>query len=552
MPELAYPRGAAYFKTETILAYHRRVGLRRLAVIVALGTVSTLALGATASLPGQAAPTGGTLRVLHSGAGPSLDPAVAAAPLGWGALWYATCATLMAFRDAPAPDGLTVRPEAAVGLPVVSRDRRTYVFTVRRGLRFSDGSRLTAANFAHALRRVLNPVMRSYGASVFSDLKRVSVNGRRLRIELRKPSGDLTMRMALPFACPVPLGFPVDPAGVPLMVGSGPYRLARYETGRLLVLERNRYYRGLRPRRVVRVVLTIGGDIDANIRAVAQGRAEVLATELPSEIRVDLGRSYGVNKRQYFEIPGTAIRSVVLNTSRPLFRGNAALRKAVNLALDRAAIMRAGVTPASYKPTDQILTRWMPRWVDQRLYPLTGPNLQVARRLAKGNLRGGKAVLYTSVARDSLDQAEVIVRNLREIGLEVEVRSFSNAVMNARLGTPGEPYDMDLGAFPLDYPDPANVIVRFLSGENARKPADNSNYAYFDVPAYNRRMDAADRLAGSARSAAFSRLEADIMRNEAPWAPLYEGSSSLFLSKRLGCLKVHPVFRLDVAAMCLR
>jgi ABC-type oligopeptide transport system substrate-binding subunit len=96
------------------------------------------------------------------------------------------------------------------------------------------------------------------------------------------------------------------------------------------------------------------------------------------------------------------------------------------------------------------------------------------------------------------------------------------------------------------------VIIRFLAGENARKPADNSNYAYFDVPAYNRRMAAADRLTGSARSRAFSRLDADIMRNEAPWAPLYEVSSSLFVSTRVGCVKVHPVFRLDLAAMCLR
>jgi peptide/nickel transport system substrate-binding protein len=95
-----------------------------------------------------------------------LDPAL---PGGGGgaAIAYVTCATLMIFRDGPGQMGESVQPEAAVGPPQVSADGRTYVFTVRSGLRFSDGSALTAANFARALSRVLDPGMRSPGASVF-------------------------------------------------------------------------------------------------------------------------------------------------------------------------------------------------------------------------------------------------------------------------------------------------------------------------------------------------------------------------------------------------
>jgi hypothetical protein len=111
---------------------------------------------------------------------------------------------------------------------------------------------------------------------------------------------------------------------------------------------------------------------------------------------------------------------------------------------------------------------------------------------------------------------------------------------------------MILGSNPLVYPDPATLIIRLLGGENARKPANNSNYAYFDLPAYNRRMAAAEVLSGEARSRAFSQLEADIMRDQAPWAPLYEFSSSLFVSERVGCVTVHPVFRIDAGAMCVR
>ncbi len=528
------------------------MSLRRLAVIVALGAASTLALGVGGAAPGAASTSAVTLRVLHAGGSPTLDPAVAAEPLGWGALWYATCATLTAFRDAPAPAGLTVRPEAAAGPPKVSRDGQTYVFTVRKGLRFSDGAPLTAANFAHALGRVLNPAMRSEGAAFFADIERVTARRRLLRIDLRRPSASLLTRLALPYACPVPLGLPVDPAGVPLRVGSGPYYVARYETGRLAVLERNPYYRGSRPRRIERVVLTIGDDLEQSIRTIEEGGADVLATELPTELRLALAARYGINKRQFFTIRGTSMTTLVFNTSRPLFRGNAALRRAINLALDRTAIVRAATGwPSLRLPSDQILTRWLPGWLDQRLYPMR-PDLGSAKRLAAGNLRGGKAILWTSPSRGSLDVAEIIVRNLREVGLETEVKALSNEVINATASTPGAPYDMILGAYSLIYPDPATLIIRLLGGENARKPTNNSNYAYFDVPAYNRRMAAADRLTGDARSRAFAQLDADIMRNEAPWAPLIEFSSSVFMSERVGCVNVHPVFRLDAGAMCLR
>ncbi len=395
--------------------------------------------------------------------------------------------------------------------------------------------------------------MGSPGARWFADVKRVSASGLRLRIELKKPSGDLTTRLALPFACPVPLGFPVDAAGVDLTVGSGPYYIARFVPDSLVVLGRNRYYQGTRPHYVDRVVVTMGGDIDDNIKAVEDGRADVLYVEIPSELRSGLAGRYGVNRRQLFRIWGLDTGALVLNTSRPLFKDNVPLRKAINFALDRAEIVRQ--TPSgslSRTPTDQVMPSRIPGWRDYRLYPLTGPDLTRARQLAQGNLRGGKAILWTFPGSIFPDEAQVVVSNLRAIGLDVEVQAMAGDVLNAKAGTPGAPYDMILAGFPLAYPDPAQGLVLQLGGENARKPVGNDNFAYFDEPAYNRRMAAADRLKGAARFRAFSKLDADIMRNEAPWAPLYESSAWLLVSKRVDCLRAQPVFVRDFAAMCLQ
>jgi len=427
------------------------------------------------------------------------------------------------------------------------------VFTIRKGLRFSDGSSLTAANFAVALRRVLSPAMQSEGALVFSDVKQVGASGRHLRIQLKAPSGDLETRLAMPFACPVPVGFPVDPAGVDLMVGSGPYYIARHVPDKVLVLERNRYYGGRRPHRVDRVEISIGGDLEDDIKAVEAGEADVLGIEMRRDVRDALAQRYGINKRQFFRLRGSATGALVLNTSRPLFRDNVALRQAVNLAVDRAEIVRrSGASSLWFTATDQIVPRWVPGWRDYRIYPLAVPNPARARKLAQGHLRGGKAILYTTTGPGFSDQANVIVRNLRGIGLDVSVKVMAVEVINAKAGIPGEPYDMILADFPPTYPDPASMLVRLLSGENARKASGNDNFAYFDEAVYNRRLAAANRLRGPARLRAFSRLGADIMRNQAPWAPLFETANTLLLSKRVGCLKLHPVFVRDYAAMCLR
>jgi ABC-type transport system substrate-binding protein len=174
-----------------------------------------------------------------------------------------------------------------------------------------------------------------------------------------------------------------------------------------------------------------------------------------------------------------------------------------------------------------------------------------ARKLADGNLRGGKAVLYAATP-GMLDQAQVIVRNLREIGLDVTVKPMAVATINAKAGIPGEPYDMILASFPATYPDPADMLLRNLGGENARKPSGNENFAYFDNATYNRRLAAANRLLAPARYRALSKLDAEIMRKQAPWVPLWEGSNTLLVSKRVGCLRVHPVFIRDYAAMCIR
>src|SRR5262245_6003524 len=98
---------------------------------------------------GQASSTkfrnGGTLRVeLPTTDIDDVDPSLAFGTVSWH-IEQATALKLVNYPDAPAPRGSRLVPEGASSYRV-SRNRRTYTFTIRKGLRFSNGARVTAKN----------------------------------------------------------------------------------------------------------------------------------------------------------------------------------------------------------------------------------------------------------------------------------------------------------------------------------------------------------------------------------------------------------------------
>ena len=82
-------------------------------------------------------------------------------------------------------------------------------------------------------------------------------------------------------------------------------------------------------------------------------------------------------------------------------------------------------------------------------------------------------------------------------------------------------------------------------------PQHNSNASYFVDPAVTARLDSANRQTGDARRRAWAALDADLMRDNAPWAPFANVTSRLFLSQSLGCVIIHPVYaQINFVAAC--
>ena len=397
------------------------------------------------------------------------------------ALAYLTCAKLLNHPDAPAPAGTRLVPEVAAALPTRSADGRTLTFTIRKGFAFSPPlhESVTAQTFVHTIERStklggVNPTLivgqLDYVKGEAGHISGVVAKGDEFSITLVRPASDeFLAQLAQPGYCAVPLNAPVD-RSVAKLPSAGPYYVAEHEPDRLLVLKRNPNYHGSRPRRPRQIQVLIGGSPAQVFDDVLAGRADY-TSEIPLSAAAEreLAARYGPasdaardGRQRYFVNPALALGALVLNTSRPLF-ADVRLRKAVNYAIDRRELARIGHFRFSGDlaaiPTAQYLPPTMPGASRTRLYPLGG-DLRAAQRLSPD--ASGTAVLYTCTHPQCRRQAQVIRSNLRELGLDVDIRAFPYVELFERASRPGEPYDI-LTAWSLaDYADPAEYLSDFL------------------------------------------------------------------------------------------
>ena len=532
-------------------------------VLISVAAVAGLVLTGLGAAPsGAEAPQGGIFRVVFAPPEQldTMDPARANTQASWSLLDL-TCARLMSYPDRAGSRAYGLEPEVAAAPPKMSRDGKTYTFTLRRGFRFSDGKPVDARAFAHAINRTLTPGLKSLGTRYMQDIvgaravqagkassaSGVVAQGYRLVIRLERPVGDFAARTSMPFFCAVPPNLPADQEGRGEFAGSGPYWVSEYRPGQRVVLARNRYYRGSRPHHVDGFSVDLTGASSADVLdRIEDGRADWGIIPPPLYFSPDraLIRKYGIDKSQFYVRPGFTLRAFMLNTASPLFRDNPELRRAVNYAVDRTAF--TGNDPGTHV-TDQFLPPSLPGFRDAKVYPLGGPDLAKARALASGNLRSGKAILYVADLPLTLALGQVLKRNLDQIGLTVEIKPIPQPAYDATVNTPGEPFDMAFFVTPsVDYYDPyAFLNIYFESRFIGR-----TNSSNLRSPEFDRRLRAASALSGAKRVQAYAQLDADLVRDAAPVVPLTYSSEPTLVSKRVGCVLLRPA--LDLAAACLK
>ena len=476
------------------------------------------------------------------------------------ALVDTTCARLIGYSDTSLSKGLRLEPEVATGFPHVSRDRKTYTFTLRRGFRFNDGTPVRANAFANSINRLLAPAVKSKLAPYMQDIvgadrvlagkadapTGVVAHGLTLVIRLTHPLPDFLFRVGS--LCAVPPTLPPDPEGAGRYPAAGPYYISDYRADEKVSLRRNPFYAGRRPHHVD------GFDVDLSptgygevLDKIERGGADwgwAPADEYREPVR-HLVAKYGVNRSRFFLTPGFGFFGFALNSSRPLFRDNPKLRQAINFAVDRTALRRLTGGLFASRATDQYLPPLMPGYEDARIYPLDKPDLTRAEALARGNTRSGRAVLYTVARPEMIAAAQQVKSDLAKIGLDVEIKAVSKTAWFYRIAPSGQ-FDIGFQPWGADYFDPFSVLNVLFDGSFIG----STNWGRFDSPYYNRLLRRAASLKGEARFAAYGALDVKLARDAAPMLAVSISNTPTLVSKRTGCRVFRP--QLDLTAMCLR
>jgi ABC-type oligopeptide transport system substrate-binding subunit len=543
----------------------------RFRISVVMATIGTCLLvasafaGGAASAPNSASKAGakgGTLRLDSRSDFDFIDPSLAYFSHSWQ-MMRATQLNLLGFADKEAPAGTRLLPRAAAAMPTVSKDGKTYTFKIKAGFKFSNGEAVDASSYARSFTRALNPKMQSPAAAFLTDLQRVKANGNTPTVTLKKVAPDFLARTTMPFFAALPKSIPNDPDGVQApAVSAGPYYVKEWVQKRSALLARNPYWNNAkepwkslaRPANVDAISYTFGTSLDAQKLRLDKGEVD-LGTAPPSAY-ADIAKEYGINKPngRFFLRKQNTVWYFNLNTQGPLFKGNAKLRQAVNWAIDRPQITRQHGYLGGTR-TDQILPAGMPGFKDWNIYPIQGVNsgsLAKAKSLANGATRNGKAVLYEFNTAPGPQIAQVIQFNLKQIGLDVDVKLFDRVVQTDKGGSKSEINNFDIlhNGWGQDYPDPFDFINVLMDGGTISE-SNNVNLSYFDDPAWNAKMRAAAALSGDSRLTAYANLDRDITKNAAPWASYIMANARIYVSSSVGCYAYDPILSsTNLVAVC--
>jgi peptide/nickel transport system substrate-binding protein len=526
------------------------------AAFVLAALVAGIAFGA-ATASGSVRGGGSTLHVVadntdvdHS------DPAISYSLLGWQ-IEYETCATLVGYSDRSGKVSNSVGPIGAAGMPVVSNGGKTYTFRIKRGMRFSNGDPITAANYEYAFDRDALHNLNSPVTAFMSEVKGwdnennhagiqsvsgVTASGSgagTLTIRLSAPDGTLLPVLAMPFFCPLDKAAPFwdgsqwkDSEVKDAWPGSGPYYLSSRTVGSQIVLQKNPYYTGTQRSTADAIVIDMNVSTNNAYDGISNGTYAVDVNGNPEPAQNQaLATEFGVNTSRLRVHPTSIVSYLALNTARPIFHSVGA-RKGLNYAIDRPGLIKIGGY-LSASPTVQILPRQLAGGVwSTKLYPITTPGSKqfaTARQLSDNCGVGHTQPLYFYHGSSSASLARValIKTDLEQMGCTDIVDVFPDpryhpAGYSVR-------YDIELAGWSEDYPDAYDYLGYLLDGRTLAD-TNNNDLSHFDNKAFNSKLDKANRLNGVARSTAFGELDQWVMKNFAPLAPISDVNFVDYLS----------------------
>lgn len=433
----------------------------------------------------------------------------------------------------------------------LSGDGLTYRFSLRRGVRFSNGREVTARDFKYSFERVLSPRTKSPNTWVLEKVRgaRAFMSGAAAEVEGLKAVGDSTFEITLERPFSPFLGMLTMSAAYVVpeeealrwgadfsshVVGTGPFILGRWLPNRELVLERNEgYFDG--PAKVKGLVYKI---IPEDLTAITEfelGSLDLLV--LPGSAYAKFKADPRWSGRVAL-LPGLNTYYLGLNAAKPPFN-NPRLRRAVAHALDRAKILAT-----FFEGRGRLAAGPVPDLLRQRSISSEGAlsfNPELAKTVvAEEGLRGGTVSLYITAEQEVVDLAEIIQYYLQNVGITVKITQLEWSAYKEAVNR-GEPQLFWLSWW-ADYPDAENFLFPLFHSSNAGPAGNRTRYANAAVDALIERGQFT--LHAEERRQRYGQAEARIVE-DAAWVPFWHRTDAVVTQPWVEGFKGYPIYSMD-------
>jgi peptide/nickel transport system substrate-binding protein len=517
--------------------------------------------GSTSSTAFQPQHKGGTLHLTAKSGGGTLDPMINYTLQYWQ-LYQASYDGLLAFKKVNGQASFTVVPDLAQSLPQVTDNGKTYTFTLRKGIKFSNGQPVTTDDVVASFERIFkvsSPTAGTFyngivgGAACLKkpancDLSKGVVGNAKtgtVTIHLTDADPEFPFKLAVPHASILPKSAPSKDAGTTPLPGTGAYKFVSYDPNRQLKMVRNPYFkewsRDAQPQGYPdEIDETFGLTVEAEVTAVENGQADWVFDPPPADRLNEIGTKYA---QQAHVNTLTAFWYLAMNTNLAPF-DNVKVRQAVNWAVDRNAVVRLYGGPNLAAPVCTVLPPGFPGHVDFCDYTKGGgttwkaPDLAKAKQLVQESGTAGTRVGVV-VQDDEVNKSigEYVQSVLNSIGFKASLKPISANIQFTYIQNTKNNVQISLSSWYQDYPAASDFLNVLLSCASFHPGSDSSiNISGFCDKKVDGQMQqalAAERSSMTQANSLWGKVDQSVME-QAPMAPLITPKLIDFTSKRVG------------------
>lgn len=421
-------------------------------------------------------------------------------------------------------DNLLTRNAAGKIVPQIATSWKyindtTIAFKIRKGVTFQDGSKLTAADVAFSINRIIDPKLKSPQLSQFNSIKKAEVTGpSTVTVTTKSPYPALLAQLVklsiVPKAYVTKVGneqFNLKP------IGSGPYELVAWKKGIETDLKANdHYWRGKPPFETV--TFRAVPDVSTRIADLKTGKADLIR-DLPPD---QTGSVKNDPNTKVLSVPTERVGYLFINAQAGPTK-DLRVRKAIAYAIDRKALISA-LFEGYAAPVNILGAPPVFGYTDKvKGYPF---DLAKAKALIKqAGAEGAKVEFLTS---PSYNQAlvQAIQQMVDDAGLNVQISNSDQATfLKRRQGPADNAGGLAVGAWSCACQDADGIIYPlFHTG---------SIWAKYSNPKFDKLVTDARTTLDKKRRLADYRKAYEILRADVPGIGLYQAYAIYGASKHL-------------------